>query len=319
MINLFSNPVIINLCGKDMPMNFNDFVQGIASYFTNELGEEYTVTITEVLKNNNIRLNGILMKKKGQRFTPNIYLNGYYERFVEGESMDQILEEIWSTYTMASESLEDESMMFDMEFEAQMNSIVYRLINYEKNQEKLEEMPHIRFLNLAITFHCNVICEEHAVSMLPVTNQLMEFWNTDVKQLLQLAHKNTPTHFPMVYSSLQDLMKMAIETNHPDAIYAPVDSTINMYVISNKQGVNGASVVLYEQAFQRLVDKLGGEVYILPSSIHELILVPYEQELDNKQLNELVREVNETQIPYEDVLSDHAYYYSSFSRKFRVL
>lgn len=299
-------------------MNFNDFVEGIATYFTNELGEEYTVTITEVLKNNNIRLSGILMKKRGQRFTPNIYLNGYYERFVEGESLNQILDDIWSTYNMAAESLK-ESPMFDLEFEAQKDSIVYRLVNYKKNQVKLEEMPHIRFLNLAITFYCNVACEEDTVSMLPITNQLMEFWNVDVKKLLQLAHRNTPIYFPMVYSSLQDLMKMALETDHPDAVYAPLDSTINMHVISNKQGVNGASVLLYEQAFQRLVEKLGGKVYILPSSIHELILVPCEEEIDHVQLNKLVREVNDTQIPYEDILSDHAYYYSSELGRFQVL
>ena len=299
-------------------MNFNEFVNAVVFHFTKILGDEYTVTVTEVLKNNNICLNGILMKKQDQKLTPNIYLNSFYERFIEGEDMGEILEYIWDTYEQAMESIHTEQFVFDMELEAQKDQIVYRIVNYKKNKKKLDDLPYIRFLDLAITFHCYIVYEQETVSMLPVTNELMEYWNINIKTLLQLAHKNTPIHFPMVYSSLDDLIKMAVDSKDSDAIFVPQDCTINMHVISNQQGVNGASVLLYEEQFQELVEQLGGSVYILPSSIHEIILVPYEEEIDTEQLTALVKEVNETQVPYEDILSDHAYFYSAKSRSFEI-
>ena len=96
------------------------------------------------------------------------------------------------------------------------------------------------------------------------------------------------------------------------------EDEVMMYVITNEQGINGATVMLYQEEFQQLAAKLGGKLYILPSSIHELILIPFEEDVDEVKLAQLVQEVNQNQVPLEEVLSNHIYLYDSETRTFEV-
>ena len=90
----------------------------------------------------------------------------------------------------------------------------------------------------------------------------------------------------------------------------PMDrSAIPMYIMTNRQEVNGASVLLYDDVLQTFALKKKTDFYIMPSSIHEVILIPKSKSPDLKDLNEMINEVNETQVQEEEVLSDHAYYY----------
>ena len=82
-------------------MNYNEFVQAVLKHFTEQLGDEYTVSVNEVMKNNHVQMNGILMKKKGQKVTPNIYLNSFYEQYIEEDDLNLVLQNIWNTYQEA--------------------------------------------------------------------------------------------------------------------------------------------------------------------------------------------------------------------------
>jgi len=298
-------------------MNYHEFMDAVVAYFTKKLGKEYSVSVNEVIKNNSIHLNGILMKKAGQRITPNVYLNPFFEQYVEKGDFAVVVKNIWTTYCKALDSFSVEEPELELDFEVQREHIIYCLINFKKNKEKLEKMPYIRFLDLAITFHCYVQYQEYTVSLLPITNELMKHWEMDEKSLFQIAMKNTQKYFPMIYGALEDIIKTAIEEEW-EPLFPAINGEMKMYVISNEQGVNGASVMLYEENFHQLALQLGGKVYVLPSSIHEIILIPYEKGIQPEQLAALVKDVNTTQVPYEDILSDHAYLYHSETRSFEV-
>lgn len=302
-----------------MRMNFKEFVDAVVLYFEQCLGEEYVVSVNEVSKNNSTRLTGILLKKKGQKVSPNIYLNSFYEQYIESSDMEAVLKNIWDTYRDALRSLDSQSFDFDFDFEAQKEYVVYRLINYKENEEKLAVLPHIRFLDLAITFYCSVYLKEETVSMLPITNALMRHWDVDMKCLLKLAHQNTPRLFPAVCSALEEVVRQLVDEEEFSSFFTPNDKDAKMYVMSNEQGIYGATVMLYEEAFQYLAESLGEKLYILPSSIHELIVIPYEEGIESDKLSDLVREVNQTQVPWEDILSNHVYLYSSKTRSFEIL
>lgn len=302
-----------------MPMNFKEFVDAVVLHFEQFLGEEYSVSVNEVSKNNSTRLTGLLLKKKGQKVTPNIYLNSFYEQYIENSDMKAILKNIWETYTEALSSFDSQNFDFELDFEAQKEYVVYRLVNYKENEEKLSILPHIRFLDLAITFHCFVYLKEETVSMLPITNAIMNHWNVDVKCLLRLAHQNTPRLFPVVCNALEEVVRQLVDEEEFASLFRPDDDEVKMYVVSNEQGINGASVMLYEEAFQILTENFGEKLYILPSSIHELIVIPYEEGIESDKLSELVREVNRTQVPWEDILSNHVYLYSSKTKSFEIL
>lgn len=300
-------------------MNFNEFEKEILLYFRETLGDEYTVSINEVRKNNNIVMNGLLMKKKEQTITPNIYLNRYYEQYIEGEELQQIKDDIWKAYVEAIDSFSGKNLTFEMDLEKQKDKIVYRLVNYQTNKEKLDQFPHIRFLDLAITFHCFVDLSEETLSMIPVSKELAKRWNLDAKGLLSYAHKNTPRLFPVAYNTLECMIKNMIGEKQFEEMFQENNEVMPMYVVTNESRVNGATVMLYEEMFQEIAKQIGDKLFILPSSIHEVIVMPYDEEIDSEHLVLLVSEVNLTQVPWEDVLSNHIYLYDCKTKSFEIL
>ncbi|WP_092476628.1 DUF5688 family protein [[Clostridium] polysaccharolyticum] len=299
-------------------MDFKEFVQAVVTHFEGKLGQEYTIRVNEVTKNNNVHLNGIILKQEGQKVTPNIYLNGYYEKYEEQKDFEAICKEIWNTYQQALQEADGEALQLDLTWENQKGQIVFRLINYEENQRLAAKIPYIRFLDLAVTFYSLVKLEDDTVSMLPISNAIMEHWQADVKCLLQHAMKNTPSHFPLVFSTLEEVIQKLAGPEMIEKVKISDEEHVTMYVVTNQQGINGAAVMLYQEEFHELAEKLGGRVYILPSSIHEVILLPFEEEIDVEKLLELVQEVNQNQVPVEEVLSSHIYLYDSEMRSFQV-
>lgn len=300
-------------------MNFSEFVKAVANYFSETLGEEYMVSINEVLKNNNVQYSGLILRKKDQRITPNIYLNNFYERYIEHEDFEQTVEAIWKMYENALTNFKSESFEFQLNWEKQKGQVVYHLVNYEKNKEKLSVLPHFRFLDLAITFDCVIKVREESVSMLPITNEVLEAWEISDKKLLKQAIANTPVQFPIVCGTLEEAIEMMVGEEIFEKLFPKKENEIIMYVVTNSTGINGSSVMLYEEEFQRLAVAMGGKMYILPSSINELVLVPYDEVIDAKMLGMLVRDINEKHVPFEEILSDHIYLYDSELRAFAVI
>lgn len=300
-------------------MNFNEFVEAVEAHFVETLGDDYTVCTDEVRKNNNVILTGITFKQEGRRINPNIYLNAFYEQYIQGQELKQIFQKIWTTYEEALSNFNADDFDFELEWDKMRESVVYRLVNYEKNKEKLFSVPHIRFLDLAITFHCVCHMVDDSVSMIPVTKELLLYWKTDTKALLQEAVVHTPVQFPITFAALEEVIEAIVGEELCKSAGQEDEHDIPMYVVSNEQGVNGAAVMLYEEEFQQIAKKLGGRLYILPSSIHELILIPYEEEVEETMLIELVNQVNKEHVPFEDILSNHIYIYNAKQRSFEIL
>lgn len=299
-------------------MNYGEFVQTIVKHFEEQLGDQYTICINQVMKNNNVQLDGLMMKKEGQKVTPNIHLNGFYEQYIEKDNLEQVLQNIWGTYQEAMNNFDTEVFDFSLSWELKKDSLVYRVVNYKENRHKLSVLPHFRFLDLAITFHCVIQQQEDTLSTLPVTNQIMDYWKKDLKSLLEYATKNTPKLFPMTEHTMREVIGLMVGSEMFQTMDSPSEEDVKMYVISNSQGINGATVILYQEEFQKVAKKLGGKIYILPSSIHELVLIPYDGFIDVKMLVELVNEVNNAYIPMEDLLSNHIYLYDSEKMAFEI-
>jgi hypothetical protein len=83
-----------------------------------------------------------------------------------------------------------------------------------------------------------------------------------------------------------------------------------MYILSNHKGINGATCLLYENVLYEFAQLIQSDFYILPSSIHEIILVPYDKTISKETLADMVKDVNRTQVARDEVLSDRVYFFS---------
>lgn len=97
----------------------------------------------------------------------------------------------------------------------------------------------------------------------------------------------------------------------PLAEILSAEDEIPMYVLSNAEKLNGAASVLDKDTMETISEMLGGDFVVIPSSIHEVIILPMDDNVDKDELEGIIREVNTGQVAPEERLSYHAYQYDS--------
>lgn len=319
-------------------MEFDVFLETIKKKVELALGRGYTLHCSRVRKNNGVSYHGIIIRRGKEQVCPTVYLDRYYEAFCQGESMEKITEAVLQQYRSAVAC--HISSGLDLSYEKIREKIVYRLVNREKNQELLEECPITGFLDLAVTYHILLdgISEKEQASI-RITKEMMEMWGIDIKELSELAEENTKRCLPPVFCSMREILgRLMLEETQRKELEAgfgegekgngsgdieelamKMMEGQELYVLTNKKSLYGAAAVLYEGLVAELSEKMDTDLYLLPSSVHEFILVPAEIGLKKEELMEMVRSVNDTQLPKEDFLSDFIYYYCRKKEKFQKL
>jgi hypothetical protein len=236
--------------------------------------------------------------------------------------MKELAERLCSIYRNCTAPVTEEN--FTYAFDDIKQNIIYRLVSYDKNRKLLEKIPHIRYLDLAVTFHCLVHDDEDGIGTIRITNEHLQLWNTSTGELHRLAIRNTKKMFPPTIRSMEEVIKGMLNEEYfedqGDSLSGEMfrdildnsknNSNHRMYILSNPKGINGATCLLYDNVLRKFSDQLQSDFFILPSSIHEVILVPFEKSISAVALAEMVKDVNLTQVAEDEVLSDKVYFYS---------
>ena len=292
-------------------MDYNIFKECILEAIAERFGNDCKIEYKEVLKNNGIRLDGLLVRFSNKSISPTVYVNDYYDRYVAGEEIDEIADHI--VWLIKNNSLEDD---FDPEslilFENIKERIVYKLVNYEKNEDLLKTVPHKKFLDLAVVYYISIKEDIFESASILINNAHLELWGKTMEDIDRLAKENSPRILkPELKSMAQTLMEIIRhEKKKPEDIDEDVLSDCGMYVLSNEKKQFGASAILYDNVIKDFSESLNSDLYILPSSVHEVIMIPSLLVDSVDKLNEMICEVNATQVPLIDILSNHSYYYS---------
>lgn len=283
-------------------MVLKEFAEYIEQHILTGWMEDAQASVEAVRKNNGAFYQGLYIRRSKEPATPMVYLDDYYHMYRMGRPMEDILEQIREEYQWAMERVEE--CLFDLShYEYIRDRIIYRLVNFEKNRDMLMECPHIRLYDLAITFRWVAYQDSVGISSALITNEEIGLWNITLHELLLSAERNTRRLFPEKIAGMEDF----IEENGGKIVERDCDYP--MYIITNEQQINGASVILYEGVLQEFAMANEEDYYILPSSIHEMILIPAHEITDPPALFDMVREVNNTIVAKDDILSDSVYFY----------
>lgn len=313
-------------------MEYKEFVTNLQERIKEKMGKETKVTLHSVTKNNSVELDGISIIEKNVNISPTIYINEYFNEYKSGRTIDSIVEIIIKLYE--ENKLESPiDIKFFTNFERVKEKIVFKLINYEKNHKLLQEIPHIQYLDLAIVFYCLISSNDIGNATILIHNKHMEMWNTNINELYSISKKNTPIILGCQLRNIDEIMreilledlskgndemKKLLEPMIGTNIKQSKEKCIPMYVLSNSTKINGASCLLYQKVLEEFSNKIQKDFYILPSSIHEVIFVPVNKDYSKCELVEMVKEVNQTQVQEEEILSDTVYYYSKKEGKIRM-
>ena len=201
-------------------------------------------------------------------------------------------------------------LSFFTDFDRVKYRIIYKLIHRQKNLTLLEDIPHYLFLDLAVVFCCYLPDTPNGNGSILIHNNHMDYWKITAKTLYDLAIKNTPILLPYELKSMEDVLKCMCPAESAPSLEADLTTdTPSMYVLSNTEKLYGASAMLYPDVISSFANFLDSDLCILPSSIHEVLLLPIKERSHDLELDHIVREVNASQVLEEDILSDHAYYF----------
>lgn len=281
--------------------------------------DDYVVSLGEVVRNNDVHLHGIVIGEKSKGIFPKISLNSFYEEYRDGVPTSLIMQKIWIQYRLLKERNIPSSQDLT-NIEEIKDKIILRLVNYERNRERLAECPHMKFLDLVVTYHyITEIAPGEFVSAL-ITYDEMESWEMTQEEMHELAVKNTERIFPANVKSLAKVVADAYMEKIPDGCdlkeefeayiqYLEEKPKYDMRILSNDRGINGANCILYKDQLSKLAKELDANLFVLPSSVHELILVAEDEDIEPEFLKELVRDANLSAVGLIDLLSDNIYYY----------
>ena len=280
------------------------FTEIIKSEMEKIYSSKCKVDVLNVVKNNGLHLTGITICNRESNMAPTIYLDGYFADYKDGRTMENICKEIVQVYEK-NKVQKDFSLEQVTDFKNVKDRICFKLVNREKNAGLLADTPYVEYQDLAVVFYILVSKDKSGITSITVRNSLMDMWGMDADILYHLAKKNTQRLFRGRVSSMMEVMAEIIG----DSADAFEDSAFPMYVATNVFKINGACILLYDGVLKKFAEKIGGDFYILPSSVHEVIFIPANVDMNAKYLIQMVKEVNATQVAPDEVLSDNVYIY----------
>lgn len=290
-------------------MNFETFANEIKNKCVSLLSEpeKYTVTLHQITKNNNVELTGIMIRHNQECIAPNIYLDQYYESYQRGTDLDTIAQQIMNCISDAVPDF-DITPSTIMDFATIKSQIILQLVNFNRNQKQLQDCPYLPFCDLAIVFRWLVHSDHSGIASSLITNRELEQWNINIQELYRVALDNTIRLFPQEFSPLQNILNQLLgDSSLSDS--TPFEKQLSLYVLTNHSHINGSVCMLYPHALEMVSNLLREDLYILPSSIHEVLILPASTEFDESALLQLVKDANQSVVSPTEILSDSIYRY----------
>lgn len=275
---------------------------------------EARVEVREVIKNNSLILHGltIMDKSKETNIAPTIYLDNFFQQYLNDEvKVEEIVERV-----IEMNEMHQPEIPFHIElitkFESVRNNLRIKMVNTKKNEEMLKDVPHKEILDLSAIYQISVLMNDDSVGTVTISNPIFANYGITVDELHEAAIENMknsePAQIKSMFQTMAELMREEIGELPLDMFG---DEEEKMLVITNKSKVCGASVILQKETLQKIADIFKQDYYILPSSIHELLAVKTDGNGDVSVLRDMVKEVNDTQVAQEELLSYNVYFYNT--------
>lgn len=298
-------------------MEYKEFVCAIEKGMNLKLEGGGKASLYTAVKNNGKVRSGIMIEDPGTNVSPAIYLEEFYQRFQKGETLDKIVLDVLSFYELVKYGKSLDVSGFD-QYESIKDKIVFKVINTGQNRELLENIPHMEMLDLSIVFYALLEVNREGTATMLIRNGHMQNWNVSCDMLYEASCRNVKRLLPAQLFTMQRVLEEVFDPffEEQENLFGQEKSEKDiMYVLSNPLRSFGAACMAYPEVLSMAGDILGEDFYVLPSSVHEVILMPGSKALDQSDLDEMVVEINEMHVEDEEVLSDHVYYYERGTKR----
>ena len=300
-------------------MNINEFIERmkaeVRECLPDDVYQEIIIDNVEVVKMNDQKLHGLSFKMPGVDAAPTLYVNEMYEAYKDGADIGYLASEMANMYLMSKDAPRPPEV--DLSYDRIKDKLTVRLLDKQRNREFLSNMPYVSVGHgLAVIADINMGEDRGGEWRIAVNNGVLDSLDEDIETLFSDAMKSSviidpPTLVDMTSALFAPERINLLDRNEP----IPPDDVGGMYVLANTSGSLGAVALFYPDVKEKAAELIGSDYYILPSSVHEVILVPDSAGIDAKELCDMVKQANRTVVDAQDVLSDNVYHYSKDERR----
>lgn len=300
-------------------MDYEIFKDVVKEKFLSYMPEKYQdmeVRISQVEKVNR-KLDGLnLFTPDGERMvSPTIYINDIYDKYLQTEDLQITLQDAAEAMDRAFRAAPAQSL----DMRTAKDNIIFQLVNTAQNEDMLKNKPHREFQDLSIIYRWVVSVDERGISSTVISNSLAEELGMGEEQLFRAAAENTRRILPPVVKSMNEVIRdMMLADGMPpemaDIMMGQMPPEQTMWVITNERGIDGAASMLYEDKLHKLAERVESDLYILPSSVHEVIAVSVDMG-EPEALAQMVAEINMDQVELGERLSNQVYHYDKDLRR----
>ncbi|MEZ3469948.1 MAG: hypothetical protein K1W40_16580 [Schaedlerella sp.] len=302
-------------------MSFEEFAENVVKEIRAKVGGAFQIKEHNVIKNNNVKRAGIAVMKNEEDIGPCVYLDAFYREYEsDGMKFDEIVDEV---YRLILKHEDDDALEFDISgfkrWETVRENVHAKLINAEQNEELLEKIPHRIFMDLAVVYY--VVARDHAqedIGTILIHNGHMEMWGQEEENLYREAMINMRTDGEADLTDIRTIVERITGISFTKEGDGASRDT-GMYILTNRRNRFGAAQILDTKTLRMIADKVGDGFIVLPSSVHETIVLTPNDEEEYRRLADMVREVNDTQVDIEERLSYHVYAYSKDEEALQIV
>ena len=304
--------------------NFKEFTDWVKENITAALGEGYenaVVNVSQITKGNDLNYIGLSVMPAGFNAAPTLNLEQCYKRYMQNGNLYDTLSGMADTYRRAVPVKVDIEKMTDLE--AVRDHIQLKLVSTERSTEFLKNKPHTDFMDMSAVYR--IVLQDNELqngsqASIPISNSLMKTYGLSVEELHEIAMENLKNR-DMELSGIGKLLAKMTGMDEQELDASLGDDNI-MYVLSNKEQMYGAALVLDTDKMDKVADKLGGNLIVLPSSVNEVIILPesvLEQGGSYEEFKQMVQEVNATALQPDEYLSDNVFVYDAREHELMIV
>lgn len=292
-------------------MDFDKFVQQAREALQSQFPDmQFDIRSVEKLQGESYT--GITMTPAGSNIGATLNMNRSFEAMENGSPFAAVMNNIFIAAEQAIQQMPSYDPHTLADYDQMRGKLVMQVIPTAENQEMLVGIPHRDIEDMSVVYRFQLESTEQGSASILVTNQMLNIFGITTEQLMQDAAEVAPEQHPATIRTMAEVLNemMGMEIVPPDEA--------GMWVASIADGVNGAGVIAYPDFMDQAAEKLGGDFFLLPSSVHEVLLIPDHGQMTAQELSEMVASVNASDVQPSDRLSDVAYHYDADARIFET-
>ena len=304
-------------------LEFTEVIKQELEAYMRKTDSEITCSITSITKNKETEKVSIGIKGKDKRLATIVYLNEYFEMYEKGAAVSELIPKMAELYKELGVSSVLGGVNIN-DFNSVKEHITAKIVNEKTNQNELEAMPHLTKEGMAVIYKIMIPLDDKLQERsIKITDSLLQAWGVSTEELHGVAMDNTKRISPPAFMVVDDVLQEVITGEVPCNYFTDKETFLEkgkkeMYILTNEPKVDGAASLLHENILADIEKCLQEDFYILPSSVHEVLIVPKSISHDVGALKEMVRDINETHVLPEEVLSNEIYEYNKEEKSFKL-